>query len=231
MAPSTAEHTQIGQMSLCGEEHLRSALSRGKGVILWETNSFGSRVLARRVLYAHGNALHQVHARTHLGSGFVVDARQWNWAARWLSRFFEACEMEFLAEIIYLPSSDSLAFTRVLLDRLKRNSTICSAGDGNQGQLLIGVPFLGVEKVFSTGMISLARTSGATIVPVFCVRENNANIKVIVEPPIDVGSSAGRKASLIDGVSQYATLLERYCRMYPEQFYAWSELAIDQPSS
>ena len=167
MAPSTAESARIRTMSLRGEEHLRTALSRGKGVILMESNGFGSRVLARRILHAHGYALCQVHGRRHLGSGFVV-REQRNWATRRLAKFFEACEMEFLAEIVYLPDSDSLAFTRVLLDRLKRNSLICIAGEGRHSRRLIELPFLGIEDTFSTGMINLARTSGATILPLFC---------------------------------------------------------------
>jgi lauroyl/myristoyl acyltransferase len=231
MAASVAEREQIGRISLRGDEHLRSALSRGKGVILLESSCFGSRVLARRVLCARGYALRQVHARNHLGSGFVVDLRQWNWAARWLSRFFEACEMEFVTELIYLPTSDSLAFTRLLLDRLKGNSSICIAVDGKRSQRLIGLPFLGFEESFSTGLINLARTSGAAVLPLFCVRQSNAEPEVIIESAIDVESASGREASLIAGVHQCASLLERYCRMYPGQYYAWSTIALNKPAS
>jgi lauroyl/myristoyl acyltransferase len=229
MAPSPAELEQVVRVPLRGEEHLRAALSRGRGAILMETNSFGGRFLARRVLHARGYALHQVHGEKHLGSGFDPGPR-WNWAARWFRRFCEACEMECLAEMIYLPKSDSLAFTRVLLDRLKRNCAICISGDGKYSHRLIGLPFLGGEETFSTGMISLARASGAPLLPLFCVSRGSAEIEVIIEAAIDVESSAGREASLIAGVGQFANLLERYCREYPEQFYAWSELA-SRPAS
>jgi len=224
MAPSPAELEQVGRVPLRGEEHLRAALSRGRGAILMETSSFGGRFLARRVLHARGYAMHQVHGERHLGSGFDPGSH-WNWAARWLRRFCEACEMECLAEMIYLPRSDSLAFTRVLLNRLNRNSAICITGDGKYSHRLIGLPFLGGEETFSTGIISLARASGAAVLPLFCVSRSNPEIEVIIEPAIEVESAAGREASLIAGVRQYANLLERYCRMYPEQFYAWSQLA------
>ena len=224
-APSAAELAVVAQISLRGEERLRKALDRGKGVILLETNSLGSRVLARRVLHAHGYTLHQVHANTHLGSGFIVDPRKWNWATLRLRNFFETCARDFLSEIIYLPRSDSLAFTRVLLDRLKRNSILCIAGDGRRTQRLIDVPFLGAARGFSTGIVSLARSSGATILPFFCIRNRDDHVEVIIEPPIEVDASMAREPGLLKAVGEYASLLERYCRMYPEQFIAWARLA------
>ncbi len=230
-APSAAELALVGRMSLRGEEHLRAALSRGKGVILLETNSLGSRALPRRVLHYHGYALLQVHTRTHVGSGFLVATRQWSWAARRLRRFFETCEKEFLAEIILLPRSDSLAFTRVLLDRLKKNSVICIAGDGRRSQRLIDVPFFGAERAFTTGIVSLARSSGATILPLFCIKNRDGRLEVIVESAIEVDAAAAREASVMEGVRQCATLLERYGRMYPEQFYGWRRLAQFRRSS
>ncbi len=225
LAPSPAELKQIATIPLRGEEHLRLALSGGKGVILLESNSFGSRIVARRVLHAHGYAVIQVHAKRHLGSGFRLDDRQWDWATRRFRNFFERCEMESLAEIIYLPASDSLAFIRVLLDRLKKNFAICIAGDGGQSQRLIRLPFLGVDAPFSTGVVNLARTSGAPILPLFCVRNRDSTIEMIIEAAIDVESAPGREASLIAGMRQCVAILERYSRMYPEQYYAWSMLA------
>ena len=225
MAPSNGERRQIKEIAVRGEEHLRSALSRGAGVILMETNSFGDRVLARWVLHARGYALHQIHAATHLGSGFTVAPGAPSWAARRLRRFLEACEMESVAEIIYLGESDSLAFIRVLLDRLKRNSIVCIAGDGKQSQRLIEVPFLGVKREFSPGMFSLARTSGAVVLPLFCVRRGDAGFEVVIGPPIEVNSAAGREASLTAAVHEFTSLLESYCREYPEQFYGAADLA------
>jgi lauroyl/myristoyl acyltransferase len=228
MAPNAAEVALTRSMPLRGEEHLRAALGRGKGVILLESNCFGSRVLARRILQARGYALHQVHMVIHLGSGFVVAPADRNWASRMLGRFFETCEKDFLAEIIYLPPTDSMAFTRVMLDRLKRNSIICLAGDGRYGQRLIEVPFLGVPKLFSTGMISLARNSGAAVLPLFCLGDGYTRFEAVIEPPIDVESSAERDLSVTAAVVQFADVLARYATTYKEQYSAWPELGVIQ---
>ena len=228
MVPSDAESTSVKIMSLKGEQHLKDALARGKGVILLESNGFGSRIVARRILHANGYSVRQVHGQGHIGSGFIV-REKWSRATRRLARFFEGHEMKFVAEIIYLPHSDSLAFTRVLLDRLKQNSIVCISLEGRISQRLIEVPFLGLEWKFSTGMINLARASGATVLPLLCF--DDGEITAIIENPIDVASAPGREASLTAGVRESVKLLDHYCRTYPEQYYAWSGLLRDEPSS
>jgi lauroyl/myristoyl acyltransferase len=40
-----------------GLEHLRHALGKNRGVILWESNSFGSKFLAKKSLYQQGFAV------------------------------------------------------------------------------------------------------------------------------------------------------------------------------
>jgi lauroyl/myristoyl acyltransferase len=223
MVPSATELERVKTIPLRGEEHLHAALGRGAGVIFLESNSFGSRALARRVLHANGYALHQVHAEQHIGSGFSIQWEQWNWAAARFRRFFEPYELKFVTEMIYLPNSDSLAFTRLLLVNLKRNAMICMAGDGRHSQRMIDLPFLGVQRRFSTGMISLARASGATLLPLYCIVHADGKTETIIEAPIDVSSEPSREVNLIAGVHRIASILEQYCRKYPDQFYGWSE--------
>jgi lauroyl/myristoyl acyltransferase len=226
LAPSKAELKLIAKIPLRGEEHLRSALSLGKGVILLENNQFGSRNLARLVLHARGYAIHQVHAFDHAGSGFDVGRDRSGWGSVRLRDFCQNCEMEFLAEIIRLPKTSSLAFTRELVDRLKRNCIVCIAGGGQLSQRLITLPLFGIGRTFSTGIVSLARSSGAPMLPLFCIDRGDPDIEVIIEPPLEVGSAPTREASVIEGVRQSVVLLEQYCRKYPEQFYGWSDLAL-----
>src|SRR5262249_40897959 len=149
------ELERFKRIPLRGEEHLKDALRRGKGVILWESNAFGSRVLARRALHARGYRIHQLHAANHIGPGFKI--RDWHSPEARMKRFFYKWEHEFIEEIIDLPASDSLAYTRTLLNRLQRNLIVCCAGDGRQGKRLIPMPLLGTLHSFAPGMVTLAR--------------------------------------------------------------------------
>jgi lauroyl/myristoyl acyltransferase len=216
--PSYGSRRPVRQpVELRGLEHLQKALMKGKGVILWESNSFGKRVLAKRVLHGNGVSVCQVHGQNHL-EGFY-NSKSWI-AINVIRPFFENCERPFVKEIIYLPISE-LSFSRTLLERLKQNAIICIAGDGKQGHKFIPVRFLGQTEFFSTGMVSLAKLSGTTILPLFCIQENGENASVIIEGPIYIETNEDRERCLEKSIRQYATLLESYILRYPEQYWNW----------
>jgi len=168
--------------------------------------------------------IHQVYAEVHLRGFLTTDPDRSNSWVRdhMIKTEMERSEKPFLAEIIYLPSSDSLVFTRILLDRLKQNAILCIPGDGWSGKKLLPMRFLGHTKLFSTGMVSLAKISGASILPIFCIQEKNGKTSLIIEPPILIEIEVGREQVLEKGVLQYVRLLESYIRKYPEQYRNWS---------
>lgn len=221
---SNTERAALKGVGLRGAEHLHEALKDGRGVILLESSHFSKRTLAKQILHENGFSIHQVHSETHLG-GFGNDDNPVSWVGRHIiKRFFEGCEKRFVAEIIYLLGSDSLTFTRTLQDRLKRNTVLCSAGDGKVGQKLIPLRFLGRTDLFPTGMVSLAKISGAPILPMFCIRDRNGQISLIIERPIHLKTDGERERGLETSVTQYVSLLESYIRRYPEQYRNWQFL-------
>ena len=206
-------------VELRGLEHVRKALGRGKGIILWESNSFGKRVLAKHILHDNGVSVSQVHGQDHL-EGFR-NSKSWI-ATRVIQPFFANRERPFVKEIIYLPDPE-FSFSRTFLERLKQNAIICIAGDGKQGHKLIPVPFLGRNEFFSTGMVSLARLSGATLLPLFCMRETREKTSLIIEGPIHIDPNVDRERCLEGSIRQYASLLESYILRHPEQYVNWHQ--------
>jgi lauroyl/myristoyl acyltransferase len=82
------------------------------------------------------------------------------------------------------------------------------------------LPLLGEPMSFATGMVSVARTGGAALLPLFCVREPDGRLRVIVEPAIPV--SHGRDRETVEQpLRSYADLLGTYIRRYPEQYRNW----------
>ena len=204
-----------------GIEYLQWALDNKKGVILWESNGFGKRILAKRILNENGFSIHQIHGAKDLG-GFLINESSPTWLMRSLIRpFFKNCEMSFVAEIIYLPSSNSLAFSRILLNLLKENGIVCISGDGKGGHKFIPLKFLGQTEFFSTGMVSMSKLSGAPILPVFCIKEESGKTTLIIKRPINMESVTDRKSGLENCVSIYADILETYIKLYPEQYRNW----------
>lgn len=218
---SGAERAVFKNVELRGVEYLYGALKEGKGVILWESGFFGRRNLAKQILCENGFVIYQVHGEDHLG-GFINNGSSATWVRRHIiNPFFETYEKQFVEEIVYLPNSDSLTFTRRLLNLLKQNAIICITADAQFGQKLIPQKFLGRTKLFATGMVSLARISGASILPMFCVQERSGETSLIIERPIQIERDTDRERALEGSVAEYAELLEAYIRQHPEKCRNW----------
>jgi lauroyl/myristoyl acyltransferase len=209
-----------GEVEVLGLEHVRRALGEGRGAILWESSGLGRRLQAKAILHASGLRVYQVHGPANLG-GFDTDEGGHTFVQRRFVRpFFDHRESRVVAGLIYLPASNSLAYTRSLLACLNRNELLCIAGDGRLGNRRIRQSFLGGSKAFAPGMLSLARLSGAPILPMFCLKTTQARTTLRIEPPIFTPGSAGREADDA-GLSRYAGLLEDLARHHPQQYRNW----------
>jgi KDO2-lipid IV(A) lauroyltransferase len=223
MLPSKTERLAIRQAHLHGKQHLQRALDNGKGAILWVSNHFGRMTLSKQIMRENGFAVHKVHIEDHLG-GFQNDGAP-TWVQHRIIRpFFERCERAVIAGTIYLPKSDSLAFTRTFQERLKENAIVCAAGDAKSGKKFIPVKFLWLTDYFPTGLVSLAKLSGAAMLPLFCVQETGDRTSIIIESPISIDRDDDRERCLEKAVTQYVRLLESYIKTYPEQYRNWHEL-------
>lgn len=204
-----------------GKQHLDQALASGRGVILWESSTFGSRNLAKQALSARGYSLCQVHADSHL-AGFG-DYRTQSWFRRRVAKpTFDRWSRSFVDELIDLPRDGGLAFTRVLANRLAENCTVCLAGDGSMGHGWVSVPYLGGTSKFATGGVRLARLADAPLLPLIGVLDDEP--RVVIHEPIVVATDAGREAAAVDAVTRFAALIESWARRFPEQYRGWPTL-------
>lgn len=218
LVPWRAGRASIPDVS--GLEHVRAALDAGKGAVLWESGYFGQRNIAKQVLQQHGFHIHQVHDESHF-AGFARDDDPGWVRDQIVVRYFARCERAFTASIIALPRSGSLASTRELLAKVRRNEILCITADEPNGHRLVSLRILGATKRFATGMVTLSRASGAPLLPLFCIRDGDGRIRVIVEPPVPIPSAGGRDAVVETPLRHYATLLESYIQRYPEQYRSW----------
>lgn len=202
-----------------GRRYLEEALARGKGVVLWESSSLGRRYLAKRILYENRFPVCQVHSESHIGGFFNSKSR---FTARVIRPIFEQHERAFVKELLTLSSSDSLRCSREFLERLRRNEIICISADGRIGSKFIPITFLGRSDAFPTGIASLARASGAAILPLFCINDRQDVPTLIIESPIRLDQTADRESSVERAIVQYISVAESYIRRYPEQYRAWN---------
>lgn len=212
--PWRADATRI---ETTGLEHLATALAAGKGAVLWESALFGRRNLAKQALYRHGLRIHQVHDRLHR-AGFAADPSRPRGERSRALAYFEAREREFTAAIIHTAHPETLGATRRILAALARNEIVCITADVAYGHRLLRFPLLGEPKTFPTGMVSVARTTGAALLPLFCVREPDGRYRVVIEPALPVSDVAAREGETL---GRYAQILDAWMRRYPEQYRSW----------
>ena len=211
-----------------GLAHLSRALDGGRGAILWVSNNFGRMNALKRTLHEHGLPVHKVHAENHLGgfrgAGHPVTKLQ----DRHLGPFFEAHEKAFVAGMVYLTPA-SLAFTRELVDRLEANAIVCVAADARFGRRFVPLPFLGIPESFPTGVVTLARMSGAPILPAFCIRGPRGESRVIIEAPLAVDAHADRERGAEDVLGRWVRLLEHHARRHPSLYLNWHLIGTPTP--
>jgi lauroyl/myristoyl acyltransferase len=106
---------------------------------------------------------------------------------------------------------------------IKGKRIVCAAGDAKVGKKFIPVKFFWLTDDFPTGLVSLAKLSGAAMLPVFCVQESNRT-SIIIEPPIYIDREDDRERCLEKALTQYVRLLEYNIKRYPEQYRNWHEL-------
>jgi lauroyl/myristoyl acyltransferase len=219
LEPSSSEKTVIQKVQIEGVGYLKEALQQRRGVILWESNSLSGRAVSKQILHERGFPIHQVYSDLHFQL-FLNHGPGISWVQQHLiGRTLERIDRKSFAEIIYLPSSNSLAFVRILLDRLKHNAILCVPGDGSEGQRQVPVKFFGHTKLFPTGMVSLTKRSGATLLPLFCITGENGGPRLVIERPIDIQGDRGQ--GFENSVLQYVRLLESYIRRYPKTYMKW----------
>jgi KDO2-lipid IV(A) lauroyltransferase len=118
------------------------------------------------------------------------------------------------------PVDDGWTVWMRLRDALLADEVVVLQGDrvmpGQKGE---PVPFLGGRMLLPAGPVKMALATGAPIVPIFSVRMSNGNVRLFVEPAIWVervepAAPGGPHPALL----QWAAVLERYVRAYPDQW-------------
>jgi lauroyl/myristoyl acyltransferase len=98
------------------------------------------------------------------------------------------------------------------LAALARNETLIVVADGRSAEALWRVPVLGVDMYFAPGPVSMARASGAPLLPAFVVDDledrGPIGLRLIIHPPLELQVSADAKSDLKANLGQFAAALE-----------------------
>ena len=185
-------------MIIQGEENLRQALRKGKGV-LFLTAHLGNWEFMSAV------------GSLYFGNTVLVPRRS---DSASVDRVVNELRTRFGAEIIRPQRA-----MRPLIMALKRNKMLGIFLDQNvdwyEG---VFIPFFGRWACTNKGLALIARKTGTPVIPVFTARERNGRHRLIFEKEIELRKTKDKIRDVEDNTALFNATIERYVRKYPDQW-------------
>ena len=204
------------RIELHGRERLDQALAGGRGAILWVSDFAANSVVAKMALLAAGIGITQLSRPTQ---GFSRTA----FGIRFLNPIRIRLEDRYVKDRVVIErDEESREALRRLQSRLRENGVVAIAvGAWARRKLL--VPLLSGRITYATGPAHLARLSGAPLLPVFPVRDEDGTFHVHIGPALAVPITDDQ-TEYERTLLQYAGQLEPFIRRYPGQWLTWTRV-------
>lgn len=191
-----------------GKENLDEAISKGKGVILFQAH-FGAFQMTMPAIGYNGYKMNQISASAAMwkenASVSGLQKKMYDIKARY----------EYALPVNHISVKSSL---RPVFSALERNEIVGITVDGGGGSKTIPIKFLGRSANFQMGAADLAIRTGAEIVPAFIITENGLRHRLVLHSPIKVIGDLGRDEFKKGILQEFAGLLEGYVYRYPTHY-------------
>lgn len=189
------------KIEIHNEHYLDGALGKGKGILLVSAH-LGNWELGAAYFAAKGYPIREVVRPI---SNPFVEA--------FISNIKEKKGLNLLHR--------HAANTGEYLRCLRENKILVLATDQYSGPVGVLVPFLGHPSWTVCSYQILARRTGASVVPVFCVQENGGPLRysLFVEEPISLTFEGKRDQYLAHNARTVNQIIEKYIYKHPEQWF------------
>ncbi|PKN85284.1 MAG: hypothetical protein CVU51_09035 [Deltaproteobacteria bacterium HGW-Deltaproteobacteria-1] len=199
-----------------GLERLEQALRRGRGVILVHMH-YGCKQFPLVALGIMGYDVSQIGYRD-------TEEETHSWVHKNVHlRIRMRLENQFSVKHIHVGKS-----LRPAYEALKRNGILMITGDGiggvrGAGENYLPLPFLGRTMLFPPGPSRMARTTGAVMLPLFCIQQRDFTHVAVIEEPITMQRTDDRKHDVRQITAQYTRVFETFVNRHPEHWMFWEE--------
>lgn len=206
------------ETQLVGEQFLRDALARRKGVILWTSHFVYSGQMTKMSFARHRYKVTHLSRPTHgfSNSRFGISV---------LNRIQTRIEDRYLLDRIQIHGSETLPALMAMRRRLHKNG-IVSITLGTQASRLIERPFLNGRILIPTGPVELAELTDSVLLPVYTVRDGYWRYSTHIGAPM---TSANESPE--DVAAAFAAWLEPVVRARPAHWRSWRMVEAIDPSS
>lgn len=185
-----------------GKEHLEAALARGKGVIALGAH-FGSFTL--------------------LGSRLAIEGYPFNLIVN-VGRFHKLWgRLAYYQGMVgqqTIPLKPVSASIKKSLNCLRRNEILYIVADEQQRRGGLRVPFFGQVAYTPPGPAIFSLKTGASILPMFVLRDDDLNRTVVIKSPLQFERTTDEQKDIERLTHQFTNAIEETVRQYPSQ-WAW----------
>jgi len=185
-------------ITIKGLENLDEAKKKGKGVVML-SGHLGNWELMGKALTLKGYSLN------------VMVRRQKNLL---VERLIENQRRESKFKTL----SHTIA-PKEFLKLLKNNEIVCMIADQDGGENGVFIDFFGRLASTVPSPVVFTMRSGASLIPLFDIRQKNNHHVVIIEAPYQLIRTSNIKKDIIDNTQALSKKLESYIRQYPDQWF------------
>lgn len=204
------------RLEVRGLEHVEAAQAAGRGAVLWVALQY-NRLAWKKGLHQAGLRVSHLSRPEH---GFS----ETEFGQQRINPFCTRVEERYVDRVVLEPGAEVKAL-RALRQLLGANR-IVSIQDSGRGAKTVTVPFLNGSRSFFTGAPTLAFSSGAALLPLFTLREEDGSWIIEIGPSIEAPPGASRTAAVTAMTGEFAAMLERHVRRSPER-WDWSRWTPD----
>ena len=186
-----------------GKEKLDEALASGRGVISLSAHLGNFLILMSRLAV----------------EGYPVDLVVKEMKDRRVEERMQNLRNDLGYHSIYM--NPRIHSAKASLASLKKNHVLVLLGDQKQRQGGIDVTFFGMSANAAAGPITLSRSTGAPVFPMFMVRNQDGMTHTLfVEDPLEMTVTGSKEEDVWTNVQKYTAVIESYVRRHPAQ-WAW----------
>ncbi len=185
-----------------GEEHLKAAYLRGKGVVMVSAH-MGNFPLMVTLFALKGYKMAVVAKVPQKGIGRKV---------------IQLFEQRFGIRFVHARENKKAAFACV--KHLRKGGVVFVQLDQNAPQHKAMIDFFGYPVPVPRSPAVLAQKTGAAIIPVFAFCKPGLRHKVICEPEVKIKATDNER-DIWRRLTLLTQIIEKYATLYPEQWWWW----------
>ena len=207
------------RIQMHGLEHLKSALERKSGALIWVSDFVYSSLITKMAFHQAG---YEVSHLTRPQHGFSDSP----YGVRVLNPLWTKIEDRYIVERISIDKEGTDTALELVRRRLSANR-IVSITVGNWARRTLDLAFFKGVIRLATGPAHLSWVCHAPLLPVFTVRSDSGEYHVSIDAAIEQTTSKGDYAQTMQS---YVKILEEYVLRYPDQWNGWVRNVLREPS-